>query len=119
MIAVERGDIVLADLEPVLGSEADKARPVVLVGNEASLRAATRHRRGVVTVVPITANGAIRGPMHVPLRPTRLNGLARSFKAQAEQIRSVDVTRVRSTVGRLGQSDLDALDAALRCHLAL
>ena len=34
---MNRGDVYLADLEPVRGSEANKIRPVILVGNRASL----------------------------------------------------------------------------------
>lgn len=110
---------MLADLEPVQGAEANKARPVVLVGNDASLQAAVRHGRGVVTVVPITSNPTVRGRMHVALRPTRLNGLRKPSKAQIEQIRSIDVDRLRGSLGRLGPNDLDAIDGALRHHLAL
>lgn len=91
----------------------------MVVGNDASLRAASRRGRGVVTVVPITSNATVRGRMHVALRPTRLNGLGEPSKAQIEQVRSVDVSRVRSDLGRLGPSDLEAVDAALRYHLAL
>ena len=116
---VNRGDVVLVDLEPVQGAEADKARPAVLVGNDASLRAALQHGRGVVTIVPVTSNPTVRGRMHVALRPTRLNGLRTPSKAQAEQVRSVDVGRVLGGLGRLGPSDLDALDDALRYHLAI
>lgn len=117
--ALHRGDIVLVDLEPAHGSEADKARPALVVGNDASLRAARRHGRGVVTVVPITSNSTLRGRMHVPLRPTRLNGLRAASKVQVEQVRSVDIGRIRSDLGRLGISDLAAVDDALRYHLAL
>lgn len=116
---MRRADIVFADLEPVHGAEVNKRRPVIVVGNDASLRAATRHGRGVVTVVPITSNTDVRGPMHLALRPTRLNGLQRESKAQAEQIRSLDVSRLGPTLGRLGATDIAALDAALRYHLAL
>jgi mRNA interferase MazF len=116
---MQRGDVVLADLEPVQGAEANSARPVVLVGNDASLGAAIRHGRGVITVVPVTTNPAIRGRMHVALRPTRLNGLRAASKAQVEQIRSIDVNRLRTSLGRLGPNDLDAIDEALRYHLAL
>ena len=37
----------------------------MVVGNDASLRPASRHGRGVVTVVPITSNATVRGRMHV------------------------------------------------------
>lgn len=116
---MQRGDVVLVDLDPVEGSEANKVRAVVLVGNDASLRAAIRHERGVVTIVPLTTNTEVRGRMHVPLRPTRLNGLRAPSKVQVEQVRSVDFARVRTSLGRLGPSDLHAVDDALRYHLSL
>ena len=116
---MQRGDVALADLEPVQGAETNKVRPVVLVGNDASLEAATRHDRGVVTIVPLTSNTNIRGRMHVTLRPTKLNGLRGPSKAQVEQIRSIDVGRLHTTLGRLGPSDLEAIDDAIRYHLAV
>ncbi|MFN0093014.1 MAG: type II toxin-antitoxin system PemK/MazF family toxin [Acidimicrobiales bacterium] len=57
--------------------------------------------------------------MHVALAPTRLNGLRLASKAQAEQVRSIDVGRLRQRLGKLSAADLAALDAALRYHLAL
>jgi mRNA interferase MazF len=116
---MQRGDVVLVDLEPVQGSEANNVHPAVLVGNDASLGAAQRFQRGVVTIVPITGNLALRGRMHVPIQPTRLNGLRSPSKAQIEQIRSVDVGRVRSTLGLLGRDDIEAVDDAIRYHLSI
>ena len=40
----QRGDVVLVDLEPVQGSEADKARPAVVVGNDASWQQIAREQ---------------------------------------------------------------------------
>ena len=116
---MKRGQVFLADLAPVRGFEADKTRPVILVGNAASLSAAERLGRGVVTIVPCTSNTDVHGAMHVAVRPTRLNGLRVPSKAQAEQIRSIDVARLIRPLGKLGGRDLDAVDAALRYHLAL
>ena len=116
---MRRGDVFLADLEPVRGSEANKARPVVLVGNNAALAAVDRFGRGVVTVVPCNSNATLRGAMHVLLHPTRLNGLTTPSKAQAEQVRSIDVDRLQDQLGRLGVDDLESVDAALRFHLSL
>lgn len=46
-------------------------------------------------------------------------GLPRDSTAQAEQVRSVEVSRVGAAIGRLGLGDLKALDDALRLHLQL
>lgn len=114
-----RGEMYFADLEPTHGAEANKSRPVIIVGNNPSLIAAKRYGHGVVTVVPCTSNTDTRGPMHVVLYPTKLNGLGVASKAQAEQIRSIDVRRVQQRIGKLGVNDLAGIDAAIRYHLDL
>ncbi len=53
------------------------------------------------------------------LLPASDTGLRRDSKAQAEQVRSVAVERVGTRVGILTGELLDALDEALRLHLAL
>ena len=116
---MRRGDIFLAGLNRVQGSEANKIRPVVLVARNDALAAVERYRRGVVSVVPMTSNVQVRGLMHVVIRPSARNGLRTASKAQAEQVRSVDLSRLGRHVGHLGRRDLAAVDAALRHHLAL
>src|SRR5436190_24372536 len=89
---VKRGDIYLANLNPTRGSEASKTRPVVIVSNDTVNSGCERNGRGVVTVVPITSNVERVYSFQVLLRagPT---GLDRDSKAQAEQVRAIDVTR--------------------------
>jgi mRNA interferase MazF len=115
---VLRGEIRLVDLEPVRGSEADKRRPAVIVSNDRANAAATRLRRGVVTVVPVTSSTARVLPFQTFL-PAGTTGLRVDSKAQAEQVRSVAVERVGAAVGRLPGPVLAALDDALRLHLGL
>lgn len=115
---MRRGEIRFADLEPVQGSEANKRRPVVIVSNDgANIRAATLGR-GVVTVVPVTSNVAHILPFQVMLEPGAI-GLQRSSKAQAEQVRSIDVRRLGPRIGQLPPVLVDELDGALRLHLGL
>jgi mRNA interferase MazF len=115
---VRRGEIRFADLEPVRGSETNKRRPVVIVSNDgANLRAATLGR-GVVTVVPVTSNVARVLPFQTLLDPDT-TGLARSSKAQAEQLRSIDVRRLGPRIGHLPPAVISELDEALRLHLGL
>jgi mRNA interferase MazF len=115
---VRRGEIRLADLEPVRGSEANKRRPVVIVSNDgANARAATLGR-GVVTVVPVTSNVVHILPFQT-LLVASATGLQRSSKAQAEQVRSIDVQRLGPRIGQLPPAVIAELDAALRLHLGL
>jgi mRNA interferase MazF len=115
---VRRGEIRLADLEPVRGSEANKRQPVVIVSNDGANARADALGRGVVTVVPITSNVARVLPFQA-LLPARLTGLPRDSKAQAEQVRSIDASRIGASIGRLPADVAVALDDALRLHLNL
>jgi mRNA interferase MazF len=115
---VRRGDIVWAELDPVVGSEADKRRPVVVVSNDGANRAATRFGRGVVTVVPVTSNTANVRPFQV-LLPARRCGMRRTGKAQAEQVRSIEFGRIQGPAGRVPPELLREIDDALRLQLAL
>ena len=115
---MRRGDIVLVDLEPVRGSEADKRRPAVVVSNDGANNRATSLGRGTVTVVPVTSNTAAVLPFHVLLTAGD-TGLARDSKAQAEQVRSIDVERAGQPVGRVPSVSMLDLDEALRLHLGL
>lgn len=113
-----RGDIRLIDFAPAIGSEADKRRPAVIVSNDRANGVAARLGRGVITVVPVTSNVERVFPFQV-LLDAASSGLDRDSKAQAEQVRSVDVERIGPRLGRVGPEDLRRLDDALRLHLAL
>jgi len=113
-----RGDIWQVDLEPAHGSEANKQRPAVVVSNDRANATATRLGRGVITVVPVTSNVAKVYPFQVFLLAAT-TGLNVDSKAQAEQIRSVAMERLRHRIGRLSAAQLAELDQALRLHLEL
>lgn len=113
-----RGEIRLADLEPVRGSEADKRRPVVLVSNDRANSIAARLGRGVVTVVPVTSNTDRIYPFQAML-PASATGLRQDSKAQAEQVRSIAVERLGAVLGQVPAELMDRVDDALRLHLQL
>ena len=115
---MRRGEVRLVDLAPSRGAEADKLLPAVLVSNDGANIAAGRLGRGVVTVVPVTSNVTRVYPFQV-LLPADECGLDHDSKAQAEQVRSIDVTRVGRRLGRLPAPLMGELDEALRLHLAL
>lgn len=115
---MRRGDVHLVDLDPVVGSEANKRRPAVIVSNDGANLAASRLGRGIVTVVPITSNLARVYPFQVRL-PASATGLERDSKAQAEQVRSVATQRVGAQVGSVPGPLMLELDEALKLHLAL
>lgn len=115
---MRRGDITLVDLAPARGAEANKLRPAVIISNDGANTTAARLGRGVVTVVPVTTNVERVYPFQV-LLPAADTGLSADSKAQAEQVRSIDVGRVGRRVGRVPAPFMRELEEALRLHLAL
>ena len=115
---MRRGDICVIDLDPARGTEPSKSRPAVIVSNDGANTTATRLGRGVVTVVPVTSNVERVYPFQV-LLPADSTGLAVDSKAQAEQVRSIDVERVLRRVASVPADLMAQLDDALRLHLAL
>ena len=115
---MRRGDIYAVNLDPARGSEANKRRPAIIVGNDAANATATRLGHGVITVVPVTSNIERVYPFQV-LLPAAETGLDRDSKAQAEQIRSIAVERLDQRVGVVPNAIMLDIDEALRLHLGL
>ena len=115
---MRRSEIRLVNLDPVVGSEASRTRPGVIVSNDGANTTAARLDRGVITIVPVTSNTDQIYPFQV-LLPADETGLDIDSKAQAEQVRSVAIERVGTLVGTLGYELMDQLDEALRIHLGL
>ena len=111
---IKRGEIYLAALDPVMGREISKTRPVVVVSNNQNNKFS-----GTVTILPITAkNTQPVYPFEVFLSKGNAN-LPKDSKVKADQIRTLDKNRVIKHIGVLDQKDLDAIDRAMKIHLAL
>ncbi|MFK0045831.1 type II toxin-antitoxin system PemK/MazF family toxin [Streptomyces sp. NPDC090741] len=115
---MRRGDLYLVDLEPAVGSEANKTRPAVLVTNDAANRMADRAGRGVLAVVPVTSNITHVRSFQVYLSAAEC-GLDRDSKAHCEQIRALDLSRFGQRIGAVPAQALKEIDRALRQQLAL
>ncbi|MFD7125104.1 MULTISPECIES: type II toxin-antitoxin system PemK/MazF family toxin [Streptomyces] len=115
---MRRGDVYLVDYEPVRGSEANKARPSVIISNDGANAAVDRTGRGVVTVVPLTSNTSRVYPFQVLLQASDC-GLAKDSKAQCEQVRAMAQERFLRQIGKVPRQRMAEIDAALRRHLAL
>ncbi len=114
-----RGDMFWVDLDPARGREAIKTRPAVIVSNDGVQSTVFRRGGGVVTVVPVTSNVSSIYPFQTLILAAEHPGLHTDSKAQAEQVRSVDVSRIRKRITTLTTATMRELDAALRLHLGL
>jgi mRNA interferase MazF len=107
---MNRGDIFYANLDPSVGSEANKRRPCLIVSNDINNRVAT-----TVTVLPITSNAKRVYPFEV-----LLTDLGRKSKAQANQVRTIAKQRLEgAAVARLEPETMELVDDALRLHLGI
>lgn len=89
----QRGDVFMADLDPVVGHEQGGRRPFLVVSINPMNRSAARMAIGV----PLTTTN--RGTrMHVRLDPPE-GGLDRVSFATPEMVRSVSTDRLRRRVG--------------------
>lgn len=111
---MKRGEIYYANLNPTIGSETGKRRPVLIVSNDINNRVAN-----TITILPITSNVERVYPFEVKLQPNQ-SGLPKPSKVQAQQIRTIAKQRINSQlVGSLDQTIMALVDAAIRLHLAI
>ncbi len=111
---MKRGEIYYATLDPSIGSETAKRRPILIVSNDINNRAAT-----TVTIVPITSNVTKVYPFEVFLQPSD-SGLPKPSKVQAQQIRTISKQRISGNCyGSLNEPLMQLIDAAIKLHLAL
>jgi len=111
---IKRGEIYLATLNPVVGREISKTRPVVVVSNNQN-----NEFSGTVTILPITSkNTRSIYPFEVFLPKGNAN-LPKDSKVKADQIRTLDKNRIVKHIGVMDHKDLDAIDTAMKIHLAL
>jgi len=111
---IKRGEIFLAALDPVVGKEISKTRPVVIVSNDKN-----NEFSGTVTILPITSKN-LKGiyPFEVFLSKGSGN-LPKDSKVKADQIRTLDKTRIITLIGKLRKDEIEEIEKALKIHLAL
>jgi mRNA interferase MazF len=111
---IRRGGVYVASLDPVLGREISKTRPVVVVSNDKN-----NEFSGTVTILPLTSQNLERIYPFEVLLPRGMANLPKDSKAKADQIRSIDKTRIVKYVGNLGKAEMKNIDDAMKIHLEL
>ena len=109
---IRRGEIYLAALDPVVGKEISKTRPVVVISNDKN-----NEFSATVTVLPLSSRNLERiYPFEVFL-PEGAGNLPKNSKVKADQIRTLDKSRLLTLVGSLEREDIAQIEKALRIHL--
>jgi mRNA interferase MazF len=98
----QRGEIWLADLDPTVGAEIGKTRPVVVLNTPEVGRLPLR------VIVPVTDWKPIyvRYPWMTLLEPDAANGLLKRSGADGFQVSSVDLQRFRRRLGSISAQQL-------------
>lgn len=111
---VRRGDIFIADLNPVVGSEQGGVRPVVIVQNDRG----NRFSPTVICAAMTSRLGKCDLPTHVWVS-AKDSGLRSDSLVLCEQIRTLEKRRLHARVGRIDELVLRRVEAALRAALGM
>lgn len=111
---IKRGEIFLANLEPIKGSEQGGTRPVLIIQNDIS----NKHS-------PVTIVGAITSKIFEKEYPTNVfiskddSGLDKDSTIMLNQIRTIDNSRLMKKIGILDNFTMNKVDLAIKISLGI
>lgn len=113
-MTLERGTVVLVELDPTLGHEQRGVRPCIAVSDPA---VNADQRFPLIAVVPVTGTPG-EGALYPALAPGP-SGLAKASHALTDHVRSIDKRRIRRIFGQLSADELARIDQGLELFLGL
>lgn len=111
---IKRGEIYFAQLNPVIGSEQGGIRPVLVVQNDIG-----NQYSPTTVILAITSQiNKAKLPTHVELK-AKTYGMERDSVILAEQIRTIDKTRLKQRIAILNEETMNKVNQALVVSLGL
>jgi mRNA interferase MazF len=111
---IKRGEIYFAQLNPVIGSEQGGIRPVLVVQNDIG-----NQYSPTTIILAITSQiNKAKLPTHVELK-AKTYGMERDSVILAEQIRTIDKTRLKQRIAVLNEETMNKVNQALSVSLTL
>lgn len=104
---IKKGDIYYAMLNPVIGSEQDGKRPVVVIQNNL----ANKHSPTVIIAPITTVIKKTYLPTHIVIYKN--NFLKKDSTILVEQVRVIDKSRIITFLGKLNEIQMLQVDKAL------
>ena len=106
---ISRGEIWLVNLDPTIGAEIRKTRPVVVVSSDAIDALPIR------LVAPLTEwkDYFAQNVWHVKLVPDSTNGLAKTSSVDTLQLRGVDTQRFAQKIGTISAVIMKSIITAI------
>jgi len=109
---VKRGDVFLANLEPVKGSEQGKIRPVLIIQNDIGNEVAP-----TTIIAPLTSNISNRNfPVKVFVQKN-ISKLDKDSTILLNQIRTIDKSRIIKRISKLDYETMKKVDLAIKISL--
>lgn len=113
-VTLERGTVVLVELDPTVGHEQRGVRPCVAV-SDPTVNADQRFP--LIAVVPVTGTPG-EGALYPALAPGP-SGLTKPSYALIDHLRSIDKRRIRRLFGQVSAGELVGIDQGLELFLGL
>ena len=98
---IKRGDMFYADLSPVVGSEQGGIRPVLIIQNDLG----NRYSPTVIAAAITSQTNKTKLPTHIELGENT-SGLKSNSVVLAEQIRTIDKSRLKEKIGHIEDSEI-------------
>ncbi len=108
---MKRGEIYFANMNPTIGKELNKTRPVLIISNDIN-----NLYSELVTIVPITSQTEKIYPYEVLINKDE-SGLNKNSKIKCNQIRTIDKLRLTKKAGTISKDKLDQIERAICLHL--
>lgn len=111
---IKRGDVVLVNLEPVIGSEQGKVRPAVIIQNDLG-----NEYSPTTIIAPITSKEFSKEfPTNVLVSPEE-SSLEKNSIVLLNQIRTIDKTRIIKHYDALNHEVMQKINLAIKVSLGL
>ena len=95
-MVIKRGDMFYADLSPVVGSEQGGIRPVLIIQNDTG----NKYSPTVIAAAITSQTTKTKLPTHIEIGSKEV-GLKSESVVLAEQIRTIDKSRLREKIGHI------------------
>ena len=100
-MVIKRGDMFYADLSPVIGSEQGGIRPVLIIQNDTG----NKYSPTVIAAAITSQIGKNKLPTHIEIG-SKENGLKSDSVVLAEQIRTIDKSRLKEKIGHINDNKI-------------
>ncbi len=108
-MSINRGDIWQVNLDPTIGAEIRKSRPVVVISSDAV------GALPIKLVAPLTEwkDYLAQNIWHVKVIPDNMNGLTKTSAVDALQLRGVDTQRFVRRIGNVSPTVMKSIVTAI------